>query len=185
MKTIEELVGEVAKNLGAGKSAPKKQVNTAKPVSPKTEKKAEVKKSVTENISPQMTLSIAKEIANAVEIAAGIIGVNVVVAVHDGGANLVLLHAMDDSLIASIKASQDKAYTAVALKMPTHTALEEARGGALDGLTNGNGILLLGGGYPLWKGDKIYGGVGVSGGTKEQDTILAMVAAQYFKARVK
>lgn len=185
MKTIEELVGEVAKNLGTGKSAPKKQVNTAKPVSPKKEEKAEVKKSVTENISPQMTLGLAKEIAKAVEIAAEIIGVNVVVAVCDGGANLVLLHAMDDSYIASIQASQDKAYTAVALKMPTHTALEESRGGALDGLTNGNGILLLGGGYPLGKGEKIYGGVGVSGGTKEQDTVLAMVAAEYFKARVK
>lgn len=183
MKTIEELVGEVAKNLGAGKSAPKKQVNTAKPVSPKQEKKAEVKKSVTENISPKMTLSIAKEIAKAVEIAAGIIGVKVVVAVRDEGANLVLLHAMDDSYIASIQASQDKAYTAVALKMPTHTALEESRGGSLDGLTNGNGIMLLGGGYPLKKEDKIYGGVGVSGGTKEQDTVLAMVAAEYFKAR--
>ncbi len=185
MKTIEELVGEVAKNLGAGKSAPKKQVNTAKPFSPKQEKKAELKKSVTENISPKMTLGLAKEIAKAVEIAAEIIGVKVVVAVRDGGANLVLLHAMDDSYIASIQASQDKAYTAVALKMPTHTALEESRGGALDGLTNGNGILLLGGGYPLRKGERIYGGVGVSGGTKEQDTVLAMVAAQYFKARVK
>lgn len=185
MKTIEELVGEVKKNLGAGKSAPKEQVNTAKPVSEKQENKAETKKSVTENISPQMTLTLAKEIAKAVEIAAEIIGVKVVVSVRDGGANLVLLHAMDDSLIASVQASQDKAYTAIALKMPTHTALEESRGGALDGLTNGNGILLLGGGYPLKRGDKIYGGVGVSGGTKEQDTVLAMVAAEYFKARFK
>ena len=87
---------------------------------------------------------------------------------------------MDDSYIASIQASQDKAYTAVALKMPTHTALEESRGGSLDGLTNGNGILLLGGGYPLRKADKIYGGIGVSGGTKEQDIILSMVAAECF-----
>ena len=109
MKTIEELVGEVKKNLGTGKSAPKKQVNTAKPVSPQKEEKVETRKSVTENISPQMTLSVAKEIAKAVEIAAEIIGVKVVVSVRDGGANLVLLHAMDDSLIASIQASQDKA----------------------------------------------------------------------------
>jgi uncharacterized protein GlcG (DUF336 family) len=71
----------------------------------------------------------------------------------------------------------------VALKMPTHIALEQARGGSLDGLTNGNGIMLLGGGYPLKKGNKIYGGIGVSGGTKEQDTLLAAVAAAYFEAR--
>jgi len=121
--------------------------------------------------------------AEAVEKAATILGVKVVVAIRDEGANLVLLHAMDDSYIASVQASQDKAYTAVALKMPTHIALDESRGGSLDGLTNGNGILLLGGGYPLRTDKKIYGGIGVSGGTKEQDTTLAMVADAYFKAR--
>ena len=121
--------------------------------------------------------------ALAVEKAAAILGVKVVVAIRDEGANLVLLHAMDDSYIASVQASQDKAYTAVALKMPTHIALDESRGGSLDGLTNGNGILLLGGGYPLRTDKKIYGGIGVSGGTKEQDTTLAMVADAYFKAR--
>lgn len=96
-----------------------------------------------------MTIAMAKELAEAVEKAAAILGVKVVVAIRDEGANLVLLHAMDDSYIASVQASQDKAYTAVALKMPTHIALDESRGGSLDGLTNGNGILLLGGGYPL------------------------------------
>ena len=128
-----------------------------------------------------MTIAMAKELAEAVEKAATILGVKVVVAIRDEGANLVLLHAMDDSYIASVQASQDKAYTAVALKMPTHIALDESRSGSLDGLTNG--ILLLGGGYPLRTDKKIYGGIGVSGGTKEQDTTLAMVADAYFKAR--
>lgn len=180
MKTIEELVGEVAKNLGAVKSTPKKQAQPAKPVSVKTENKAG-NITVCKNVNLKISLSEAKEIAKAVEIAAEIIGVSVVIAIRDEGANLVLLHAMDDSYIASIQASQDKAYTAVALKMPTHIALEESRGGALDGFTNGNGILLLGGGYPLEKDNKIYGGIGVSGGTKEQDTLLARVAAEYYK----
>ena len=70
---------------------------------------------------------MAKELAEAVEKAATILGVKVVVAIRDEGANLVLLHAMDDSYIASVQASQDKAYTAVALKMPTHIALDESR----------------------------------------------------------
>ncbi len=156
MRSIDSLVSEVKRNLEAS------QPHMAEAVSPK-----------------KMTLSVAKKLAKAVEIAAGIIGVRVVVAVCDEGANLVLLHAMDDSYIASIKASQDKAYTAVALKMPTHEALRESRGGSLDGLTNGNGILLLGGGYPLGE-DKIYGSIGVSGGTKEQDILLARVAMEYF-----
>ena len=166
MRSIDSLVSEVKRNLES-QSAP---VNAP----------AVGTKKVADKVSPKkMTLDIAKKLAKAVEIAADIIGVKVVVSVRDEGANLILLHAMDDSYIASVQASQDKAYTAVALKMPTHKALEESRGGALDGLTNGNGILLLGGGYPLGE-DKIYGGIGVSGGTKEQDIVLAKVAALYF-----
>lgn len=166
MKTIDELVGEVAKTLGADKA-----VSADEPVK--------------REACRRMTLDIAKELAEAAETAARCIGVKIVVSIVNEGANLVLLHAMDDSYIASVRASQDKAYTAVALKMPTHTALKESRGGALDGLTNGNGILLLGGGYPLGNDGKIYGGVGVSGGSKEQDTLLAAVAARYFETRFK
>lgn len=197
MKTIDELVDELAVRLNSGQTV--KQKNVAKPVSaPKpTEVKPEVKKECKKQCEKQckcsgnckhespekMTIAMAKELAEAVEKAATILGAKVVVAIRDKGANLVLLHAMDDSYIASVQASQDKAYTAVALKMPTHIALDESRGGSLDGLTNGNGILLLGGGYPLRTDKKIYGGIGVSGGTKEQDTTLAMVADAYFKAR--
>lgn len=158
MKTIDELVDELAVRLNSGQTVKQKKV--AKPVSaPKpTEVKPEVKKECKKQCkcggnckheSPEkMTIAMAKELAEAVEKAATILGVKVVVAIRDEGANLVLLHAMDDSYIASVQASQDKAYTAVALKMPTHIALDESRGGSLDGLTNGNGILLLGGGYP-------------------------------------
>lgn len=184
MKTIDELVDELAVRLNSGQTVKQKKV--AKPVSaPKPEVKKECKCGGNcKHESPEkMTIAMAKELAEAVEKAATILGVKVVVAIRDEGANLVLLHAMDDSYIASVQASQDKAYTAVALKMPTHIALDESRGGSLDGLTNGNGILLLGGGYPLRTDKKIYGGIGVSGGTKEQDTTLAMVADAYFKAR--
>lgn len=169
MKTIDELVSEVKKNLGASASTPKPPVKNPANGGCKCSKK--------------LTLSMAQDIAKAVLTAAEIIGVKVVVSVCDEGANLILLHAMDDSYIASVRASQDKAYTAVALKMPTHEALRESRGGALDGLTNGNGILLLGGGYPLMHNNKIYGGIGVSGGSKEQDMLLAAVASEYFKIR--
>lgn len=180
MKTIEELVSEVAKNLGAQKAQEKPRTAQNNIVSPKSEEKT-----VTYMKSEKITLDIAKEVAQAAQLAAEEIGVKIVVSVCDEGANLILLHAMDDSYIASVRASQDKAYTAVALKMPTHEALRESRGGALDGLTNGNGILLLGGGFPLKGADKIYGGIGVSGGTKDEDTLIAAVAARYFNTRFK
>ena len=182
MKTIEELVAQVAKNAGVSKPTPKptpqKAAESLKPIPQESGGVPTPKKC---GCTYKMTLEKAKKTARAAEIAAEKLGIKVVVAICDEGANLVLLHAMDDSYIASIKAAQDKAYTAVALKMPTHTALKESRGGALDGLTNGNGILLLGGGFPLEGENKIYGGIGVSGGTKEQDTLIAAVAKEVLK----
>ncbi|MBQ8636473.1 MAG: cob(I)yrinic acid a,c-diamide adenosyltransferase [Clostridia bacterium] len=130
-----------------------------------------------------MSLALAKELSLAVEQYAASIGVKAVVAIVNAGANLVLLHATDDSYIASRKIAYDKAYTSVSLKMATITALKETRGGALDGLTAGEGICLLGGGEPLKVGESIIGAIGVSGGTAEQDTDLARFAAEYLLRR--
>lgn len=129
-----------------------------------------------------LNLAAAKKIAAALEEKASLMGKRIVVAVLDGGANLMLLHSMDDAYIASCQIAQDKAYTAVSLKMSTQTALEESRGGALDGLsaTTANRMLLLGGGEPLVSGGRVVGGVGVSGGTAEEDIAFARFAAKFF-----
>lgn len=131
----------------------------------------------------KMSLSLAKELSLAVEKYAVTVGVKPVIAVVDAGGNLVLLHSADDSYIASRKIAKDKAYTAVSLKMPTIDALRESRGGALDGLCAGDGICLLGGGEPLIAGGQIIGGIGVSGGSAEQDTLLGHFAAEYLNRR--
>ena len=177
IKTIDELLAAVAENLNVRPPEPKKQAAPAKQESPKP---AADKKTVSAKESG-MTLEMAKRLAAAVELAAGKIGVSAVTAVVNEGARLVCLEAMDDSFIASVMAAQQKAYTAAALKMPTYKALEESRGGSLDGLTNGSGILLLAGGEPLFIGGRLAGAVGVSGGTKEQDALLAKVAAMIFE----
>ncbi|MCH5186324.1 MAG: heme-binding protein [Oscillospiraceae bacterium] len=130
-----------------------------------------------------LTLSLAKKLSEVIERKAASDGVRVVVAIVDAGANLILLHATDDAYIASVQIARDKAYTSVALKMFTHTALELSRGGALDGLdvTSANGLCLLGGGAPLKIGDRIVGGLGVSGGTAEEDTGFAVFGAECMK----
>lgn len=137
-----------------------------------------------ESILP-MGLLTAKELAYCIEKGAEQMGINVAVAVVNSSGRLILLEVMDGSLVASIQAAQDKAYTAAALKMPTDIALRESRGGSLDGLTNGNGILLLGGGYPIEAAGELVGGLGVSGGTKEQDMLLAKIGLKYFSERIK
>lgn len=134
----------------------------------------------------ELSLELAKEIALAVEKRAESMGKSVVIAVLDGGANLMLLHSMADSYIASRQIAQDKAFTAVSLKMPTHIALEESRGGALDGLsaTSTNGLMLLGGGEPLIINGKVVGGLGVSGGTAKEDIEFAQFGAMYLERRL-
>lgn len=199
MKTIDEMLSEVAEIVGA---APVK--SDLKPTTNKTE--AEPKPIHTEKVEdienmikiekseikvskivmkPVLSLALAKEIVYCIEKGAALVGVDVVVAVVNDGGQLIMLEAMDNSFVASVCAAQDKAYTAAALKMPTHVALQESRGGALDGYTNGNGILMLGGGYPVEVDGKVIGAIGVSGGTKDQDMLLANIGIEYFKQRIK
>lgn len=133
---------------------------------------------------PKMTLSAAREIIRAVQTKARDIGVNAVVAVSDAGGNPVAVECMDDAFLASYDIAVNKAYTVVALKMPTSRLAELAKpGGSLYGIqhTNGGKIVIFGGGEPLKNKFGIIGGVGVSGGSAEQDTMLGRVGREYFE----
>ncbi len=180
MMTIDDMLSQVAKNTGVAQKSTSDAVEN-----PKTQKFIHIKADTDIKTVSTLNLLLAKEIAHCIECGAQKLGVSVVIAIVNSGGRLVLLEAMDDSFIASIQAAQDKAYTAAALKMPTDVALKEARGGSLDGLTNGNGILLLGGGYPIEINGTMAGAIGVSGGTKEQDMLLAKMGIEYFSKRIK
>ena len=139
---------------------------------------------VMEEKRSRMTLSLAKEIINKVILKAEEMGVKAVVAVTDAGANPICVECMDDSYIASYDIAVNKAFTVVSLKMATKElkALASPRG-SLYGIqfTNGGKIVIFGGGVPLKVGDKVIGGVGVSGGTEEEDTYLADYALSLFE----
>lgn len=192
MMTIDEMLAKVADITGtAPKSAPsekeKKTAAAREGVKPEVKTVPDVKEGILSNglsMQPTLNLKLAKGIACCINRAAEMMNLSVVVAVTDAGGKLILLEAMDNSYIASVRAAQDKAYTAVALKMPTHEALKESRGGALDGYTNGDGILMLGGGYPLKFNESICGGIGVSGGTKDEDIALAEIGVRFFNAGI-
>lgn len=66
-----------------------------------------------------ITLELAKEIIAGAEQEANKLGVSMVVSVVDNGGNLIAIHRMDDAWLASIDIAQNKAWTSVALKMPT------------------------------------------------------------------
>jgi uncharacterized protein GlcG (DUF336 family) len=128
---------------------------------------------------------MALALAEAVRKKASEIGVKAVVAIADRGANPVLVQCMDDSYIASYDIALNKAYTSVALKMPTWKLSELAKpGSSLYGIqhTNGGKIVIFGGGEPLCnrKGD-IIGALGVSGGSESEDTALAAYGKEIFE----
>lgn len=131
----------------------------------------------------RITLADAKLLAEKVEEKAREMGVKAVVAIADEGGNLKLCECMDDSYLASRDIAIQKAYTTVALKMSTKKlATLAAPGGPLYGIqhTNGGRIVIFGGGDPLEAHGKILGGLGVSGGSEEQDTALSAYGKKLF-----
>ena len=82
---------------------------------------SKIVESVVKNINntQDMTLSLAKQLAEKVEAEAKKIGLNVVIAISNAAARPVLIESMDDALIASYDIALNKAYTAVAVKMST------------------------------------------------------------------
>ena len=132
-----------------------------------------------------MTLAAAEKICDAVLKEASRIGVRAVVCISDRAGNPKLVKCMDDAYLASYDVAVSKAYTVVALKMSTIALKPLAQPGAsLYGIqfTNGGRIVIFGGGDPLRAPDgSIVGGLGVSGGSEEQDTALSAFGARYFE----
>ena len=125
----------------------------------------------------------AKIICERVEARAREMGVNAVVAIADEGGNLKICECMDHSSLASRDIAINKAYTSVALKMSTKKLSSLAAPGAsLYGIqhTNGGRIVIFGGGDTLEVRGKILGGLGVSGGSEEQDTELSAYGKKIF-----
>lgn len=134
----------------------------------------------------KMNLDLAKELIAGAEKEAEKIGVSMVISVMDEGGNLIAVHRMDDAWLASIDIAQNKAWTSVALKMPTSN-LEEATvpNAELYGLntTNQGRIVVFGGGIPLEKDGKVVGAVGVSGSSVEHDVQVAQAAVDVFNQK--
>ena len=132
-----------------------------------------------------ISLQDARTLSEEVRKKAAERGVNAVVAVSNRAGHPVLVECMDNSYIASYDVAVNKAFTVVSLKMSTSQLKPLSQPGcSLYGIqfTNNGKIVIFGGGEPLCnsKGD-IIGGLGVSGGTEEQDTALAEYGKQLFE----
>ena len=120
-------------------------------------------------------LAFAKNIADHVERQASRVKVPVAVCVIDIHGNVVLEHRMSGAPAFSIEISERKAYTSALVGMRTADLLPLVQPGQplfpLMGLSNGR-YCSMGGGASLKSGDQMVAGVGVSGGTVDQDVAI-------------
>lgn len=122
----------------------------------------------------KLTLDIAKKLLDKAESKAKEINVPVVIAIVDASGILIAQHRMDDSLLVSVSLSLNKAYTAVATKLPTEILSELILPGKpLYTLENIKNITAVGGGIPITANGNIVGAIGVSGGSVEEDILIA------------
>ena len=120
-------------------------------------------------------LAFAKDIADRVEAAASRAKVPVAVCVIDIHGNVVLKHRMSGAPAFSIELSERKAYTSALVRMRTADLLPLVQPGQalfpLMGVSEGR-YCAMGGGAPLTSEGEVVAGVGVSGGTVEQDVAI-------------
>jgi uncharacterized protein GlcG (DUF336 family) len=127
-----------------------------------------------------ITLADARRIIAAAEKKAEEIGQPMNIAVVDSGGNLVSHVRMDKAWIGSIDISQNKAWTARAFDIATKDlAAHSQSGGQFFGIhaSNHGRVMIFAGGIPLKRGEQVLGGIGVSGGSGEQDQTVAEAGA--------
>jgi glc operon protein GlcG len=129
-----------------------------------------------------INLETAKKIASSAIAGARANNWTQAVAITDVGGNLVYFEKMDGTMTGSVRVALSKARSAVLFKRPTKAFQDFLAAG-------GNGLFILGlegavpieGGLPLLKDGKIVGAIGVSGGTPQQDGVVAKAGSDTLK----
>ena len=106
-------------------------------------------------------------------------GLAVAAAVVDRGGHVVASARMDGAALGAMTLAVDKAYTAVLWQTPTGEFMSSTQPGGADwgfNTTTGGRVVVYAGGLPLWEDGGLVGGIGVSGGTGEQDEACASAA---------
>lgn len=123
-----------------------------------------------------ITLQQAQTAVQAAHEKAIELGVKMNIAVVDAGANLVAFIRMDDAWLGSLDIAIRKAKTARFFDMPTGELGKASQpGGSLYNIEHSNGgLITFPGGIPLTNGEgQIFGAIGVSGSTVENDHEVA------------
>ena len=110
-------------------------------------------------------------------------GIDISFAVCDENGLPRVYRRYGEALVLSITLVPGKAYTAAVTQSRTKdVAAAAAEGASLMAIqSNDPRITLVSGGYPLFAGGKIAGGIGVGGGTEAQDCEIAEYIVSVFE----
>ena len=124
-------------------------------------------------------LSLAKTLADRVEAEATEAKIPVAVCVTDTHGNVVLQHRMSGAPGFSIEIAERKAYTSALVRMRTADLLPLVQPGQPLfplSMVSGGRYCAMGGGAPFISEGVVVAGVGVSGGTVDEDIAIVEAA---------
>ena len=105
----------------------------------------------------------------------------VAIAIVDSGANLVMLHRLDNAQLSSVRIAEQKARTAAEFRRPTKVFEDAVAGGGIGLRVLSFGASVAEGGVPIVAGGKVIGAIGVSGVQSHQDAQVAQAGADAVK----
>lgn len=137
---------------------------------------------------PTMSLSFQElhQLTRAAVTRAEELQVPIVISIVDANGTQMVTWRMPNALLVSSELAPKKAWTAVAMKTATHELTSAVQpGAALYGLESHmqGKVVTFGGGYALWREGLLLGGLGISGGSVEQDMDIAETAIAAINVR--
>ena len=128
-----------------------------------------------------ITFAAAKQAMATAEAEAAKNGWAVAIAIVDSGANLVMLHRLDNAQLSSVRIAEAKAKTAAEFRRPTKVFEDAVAGGGIGLRVLTFGASVAEGGVPIVSGGTIVGAIGVSGVQSHQDAQVAQAGADALK----
>ncbi|MDL2337999.1 MAG: heme-binding protein [Pseudomonadota bacterium] len=139
---------------------------------------------------PVMTLDVAQDMSRACVAFAKAKGWRMNIAVVDAGANVIAFSRMDHSFLGSGDIATRKAKFAASFPVSTRYAGElvygkDGKPGTLPGFVEMPGVVAFAGGLPVMAAGAHVGGIGVSGGSPDEDEQCAAAALDAVKGALK
>ncbi|MFJ6834300.1 heme-binding protein [Streptomyces sp. NPDC091209] len=116
-----------------------------------------------------ITRAAAGALIAAVHTAAARIGFTAAVAVTDPGGHLKAFDRADEAPFLTAEVALDKAWTAASFRTSTHEWNGYLANPRIAPLAGHPRLMAVGGGYPIIENGRCVGGLGISGGSYEQD----------------